>query len=117
MDFIVDECTGPDVAHWLKSQKHDVFSVYEEAAGIEDDRILQKAVKENRIIITNDKDFGEMIFRENKVHSGIILLRLKDERASNKIKVIERLMKQYSDQLANNFVVISETTIRIIRPK
>ena len=117
MRFIVDECTGPGVANWLKNRKHDVVSIYEESPGLEDDRILQKAVMEERIIITNDKDFGEMVFRENKSHCGIILLRLKDDRTSNKIKTLEVIIDKYSDQLLNNFVVISETTIRIIHFK
>ena len=82
MRFIVDECTGPAVARWLRQHKHNVFSVYEEARGLDDEGVLQKAIADNRILITNDKDFGEMIFREGKAHRGVILLRLEDERAS-----------------------------------
>lgn len=116
MRFIVDECTGPVVSRWLKEQ-HDVVSVYEEARGLDDDGVLLKAVTSNRILITNDKDFGEMIFHEKKVHKGIILLRLDDERAVNKIKVLKRLLEHYADQLANNFVVVTETTVRIVHHK
>lgn len=43
MRFIVDECTGPAVAHWLRQEGHEVFSVYEEARGMDDDEIIQKA--------------------------------------------------------------------------
>ncbi|MCD6570698.1 MAG: DUF5615 family PIN-like protein [Deltaproteobacteria bacterium] len=57
MRFIVDECTGPAVARWLKQQQHDVFSVYEEDRGLNDEGILQKAIADNYILITNDKDF------------------------------------------------------------
>ena len=42
MRFLVDECTGPAVARWLREQKHEVFSVYEEARGMDDDDIIQK---------------------------------------------------------------------------
>jgi predicted nuclease of predicted toxin-antitoxin system len=59
MRFLVDECTGPAVAEWLRQQKHEIFSVYDQARGLDDDAVLQKAVAENRILITNDKDFGE----------------------------------------------------------
>ena len=114
MRFVVDECTGPAVARWLREQQHDVFSVYEEARGMEDEDVLQKAVTENRIVITNDKDFGEMIFREGKPHKGVILLRLEDERAISKIRVVERLLTQHADQLVDNFVVATSSTIRII---
>lgn len=54
MRFIVDECTGPAVAEWLRNQNHEVFSVFEEARGMDDNDIIQKAHEENWIIITND---------------------------------------------------------------
>lgn len=117
MRFLVDECTGPIVARWLRSQDHDVSSVYEENQGLDDDSILEKANIENRILITNDKDFGELIFREQKTHKGVILLRLRDERAVNKISVLKRLLQYYKNKLVNNFVVVTETTIRIVEMK
>ena len=63
MRFLVDECTGSTVARWLRDQGYEVFSVYDEARGISDDEVLQKALNENWILITNDKDFGDKIFR------------------------------------------------------
>lgn len=57
MRFLVDECTGPTVAEWLRNQKYEVFSVFEETRGMDDDDIILKAVEENWILITNDKDF------------------------------------------------------------
>ena len=47
MRFLVDECTGPAVARWLRQQGHEVFSVYEQAAGMTDEDIIQKASSEN----------------------------------------------------------------------
>ena len=46
MRFLVDECTGPAVARWLREQGHEVFSIYEQARGLEDDTIIQKAFEE-----------------------------------------------------------------------
>lgn len=117
MRFLVDECTGPVVALWLRQHNHEVFSVYEEARGIDDDSILKKAYDEEWILITNDKDFGEMIFREQRPHNGIIFLRLDDERASSKIKVLNDLIQNYSDKLLNNFLVVTEKRVRIIDVK
>jgi len=54
MRFLVDECTGPSVAEWLRGQRHEVFSVYDEARGMDDDEIIHKAFAENLILITND---------------------------------------------------------------
>lgn len=59
MRFLVDECTGPAVAKWLSQTGHDVFSVYDEKPGISDDEIIRLAFSQERILITNDKDFGE----------------------------------------------------------
>lgn len=114
MRFMVDECTGPAVAQWLRRLNHDVFSVYDEYRGADDDWIIQKAYAENRILITNDKDFGELIFRDNKPHKGVILLRIEDERTANKIATIRRLLEKYADSLAGNFIVVTETTVRIV---
>jgi predicted nuclease of predicted toxin-antitoxin system len=74
MRFLVDECTGPAVARWLRDQKHEVFSVYDEARGLEDDVVIRKAFEENWILITNDKDFGDKVFRERRPHRGVVFL-------------------------------------------
>ena len=73
MRFLVDENTGVIVGRWLRSQGYEVFSVYEDARGTDDDEILQKAFDENWILITSDKDFGEKVYRELRSHRGIIL--------------------------------------------
>lgn len=70
-----------------------------------DDEVLTKAVNENWILITNDKDFGEMIFRERRQHHGVVFLRLDDERAANKIKTLQKLPEQFG--------TVTETKVRI----
>lgn len=115
MRFLIDECTGPAVARWLSEQGYDVFSVYEQARGMDDDEIVEKAYAENFILVTNDKDFGEKIYRDRKHHKGIVLLRLDDERASSKIAVIQQLLENYSDKLGDNFIVATEERVRIVR--
>lgn len=94
MKFLIDECTGPAVAKWLMKKGYNVFSVFEETPGISDDAVLDRAREENRILITNDKDFGEKIYRQQKSHQGVILLRLKNERSKNKIKVLKEFGKE-----------------------
>jgi len=115
MRFLIDECTGPKVANWLKKQNYEVFSVFEEARGMNDDDIIKKAYSENWIIITNDKDFGEKVFKEGYSHNGIILLRLEDERAKIKIATLTKLLQNYKNQLQNNFIVVTETKVRFAR--
>jgi len=115
MRFLVDECTGPAVAEWLRNQKHEVFSVFEEARGMDDDDIILKALEEKWVLITNDKDFGEKVYRDGRLHRGIILLRLEDERSPSKIQVLSRLLSTYPDRLLNTFVVVTEKQIRFAR--
>ena len=116
MRFLVDECTGPRVAAWLDSQGHEVFSIFDEARGIEDDAVIEKAYDESWILITNDKDFGEKVYRERRPHRGIIFMRLEDERAANKIQVLRRLLESYADRFEDQFVVVTETQVRFGKP-
>lgn len=116
MRFLVDESTGPAVAAWLRAEGHDVFSVYEEARGMADATVIHKAFTEHWILLTNDKDFGEKVYRERHGHRGVILFRLADERAANKIETLRRLLAEYEEQLADRFVVVTETRVRFARP-
>lgn len=115
MRFLVDECTGPAVARWLREQQHDVFSVYDEARGMDDEDVIAKAYREDWILITNDKDFGEKVYRERRPHRGVVLLRLEDERAASKIAALQRLLEAYAEHLADHFVVVTEKHVRFAR--
>ncbi|MBW4604516.1 MAG: DUF5615 family PIN-like protein [Calothrix sp. FI2-JRJ7] len=112
MRFLVDECTGPRVARWLLAQEHEVFSVYDNARGTSDDDILQKAFDEDWILITNDKGFGEKIYRELRPHKGVIFMRLEDEKTANKIETLKQLLENYADRLVNQYVVVTEKKVR-----
>lgn len=117
MRFLVDECTGPRVAEWLRAQGHEVFSIFTEARGADDDSILGKANSGGWILITNDRDFGEKVFRERRPHRGVIFMRLEDERAANQIRVIRSLLENFGGRLADQFVVVTETRVRFARPQ
>ena len=115
MRFLVDECSGPKLAGWLSGEGHEVFSVFDQARGADDDFVILKAFDEDWILITNDKDFGEKIYRERHPHHGVILLRLRDEGTASKINVMRNLLATYSNRLPNQFVVVSESRIRFGR--
>jgi predicted nuclease of predicted toxin-antitoxin system len=111
--FLVDECTGPAVASWLREEGgHEVFSAYEEARGASDDYLIEKAFTKNWVLITNDKDFGEKVFKERRPHRGVVFLQLEDERPANKMDVLRRLLESYAERLADNFVVATEKQVR-----
>jgi len=63
MKFIVDENLGPSVSNWLKNKGFNTFCVLKENPGIDDTTVLNIANTEERIIVTNDKDFGELVFK------------------------------------------------------
>lgn len=65
------------------------------------------------MIITNDKDFGKLIFQGKLTSRGVILLRLKDERAANKVQILSSILANYKSRLEDHLVVASETGVRI----
>ena len=115
MRFLVDECTGPGVARWLRERGYEVYSVYEEGRGMSDEEVIGKASEEGWVLVTNDKDFGEKVYRERHPHKGVVLLRLEDERVGNKIEVLKRLLEQYGEEIEGRFVVVAERGVRFGR--
>ena len=116
LKFIVDECTGLSVVSFLRQQGYDTLSVAETMPQAIDSEVLERAVIQSRIVVTNDKDFGDMVFRDRLPHCGIILLRLPDDLAVTKVRVLSAVIREHTDKLTDNFVVVTEDTIRI-RPQ
>jgi len=111
----VDECTGPTVAKWLATEGHNVISISPDRKGISDKEIFKIAVSEERILITNDKDFGELIFKNKFSHCGVIFLRLTDETVSNKVFVLNNLINNHQKIIEKrSFVVVTGKSIRSI---
>lgn len=113
MQFIVDESTGRAVIEYLRSAAHTVLAISEVMPQAVDREILALAASEDRILITNDKDFGELVFRSGQAHHGVLLLRLRDESAANRVRVVKSVLENYADRLAGNFVVATERGVRI----
>jgi len=115
MKFLIDECVGHAVAEWLTGQGYDTISILEISPGISDDAILYKALHEHRILVTMDKDFGDIVFRNNNDHCGIILLRLSNWQLQHKITCLENILLHYTNDIENNFIVVTEQSVRIVR--
>jgi len=104
---------GIGVSKKLNQMHFDCVSVIECMRGALDEEIAQRAVEEDRVIITNDKDFGRLAgFYELP---GLILLRLKDESAENKVKMVSFLIASHSESILGNVMVVSEKKIRVRR--
>jgi len=111
MKFLIDESVEKPIVDWLRDQKYDV--VAESSSGITDEEVIRFANSETRILITNDKDFGELIFRQGRTTQGILLIRAANEESSNKIRLVKEVLKEVKDKLKGNFVVVNKTGIRI----
>lgn len=116
MKFIVDENLGPSMSNWLRSQNFDVYCVLSDNPSIEDIDILRLANEENRVIITNDKDFGELIFKNQIPCKGLVLLRLQDNSLLGRINAVKNLLENYKDVInSDNFIVAGDEIVRIKR--
>ena len=93
MKLLFDSCISSLVANELKKEGHDVVSAAEWTEDPGDEAILAVALQQKRILVTLDKDFGELVFKEKLAHAGVILLRLKDESVGNKKKVLEKALR------------------------
>ena len=107
MKFIVDENLGPSISNWLKNKGFDTFCVLQEATSVDDTAVLDTANKENRIIVTNDKDFGELVFKNHLPCKGVILLRMDDNSLKNLFDNYLGLISQ------DNFIVVSDENVRV----
>lgn len=93
LKFLADENLGIQVPVLLRSLGFDIISIAENHHGISDIQVLKLANTQDRILITLDKDFGELVFKEGLIHPGIIFLRLKDESIRSKMHVLKRILK------------------------
>ena len=116
MRFFVDESAGASVAQLLRDQGHEVLAVAEAMPMAVDTDILLKAAAERSIVVTNDKDFGDLVFRSGQAHAGILLLRLKDESAENRVRVVRTVLERHAADLSGNFVVATNSHVRIRKP-
>lgn len=110
MRFLVDESAGKKLANLL-SQQHEVVFVGDVSPSITDEAILAIANKQKRILITNDKDFGELVFRFKKPNAGIILLRTLRSDSSLRYGLLLRLFK--TANVHHKFIVLTEIHVRI----
>ena len=111
--LLLDENIGSVVAARLRQEGYDFVSVFEEMRGAEDAAVLAQAIKEQRVVVTLDRDFGALIFRDSKHHVGVLYLRLRKESAEHITKVLLNVLFEHGEELQGKFVVVSDYRIRI----
>ncbi len=113
MIFFADESIEAECTSLLRDKGHTVHSVAELFPSISDTVVLDYAVHSNAILLTNDKDFGELVHRQGLAHLGIVLLRMRKTSALVKAKILADTIDRHGDELMSAFTVISSNTVRI----
>ena len=112
MKFLADECCDTGLVEALRQDKIDIVYVIEFMRGASDTEILSYANKTGRTVITEDKDFGELVYRFRLPVRGIILLRFGIDEAVLKTLHLRSLITRMSDRLVGNFVVLDADKTR-----
>lgn len=113
MKFLADEGVDKQIVDRLRQDGHTVRYVAEMEPGISDDEVLTIANQENAILLTADKDFGELIFRQGRISVGVILLRLAGLSQESKGDAVVSVIKDHADELQQAFAVITPGMVRI----
>ena len=114
MKFLLDESAEYRIATFLQGEGHDVTAVaHDYHHSLADRDVLQLAVVEQRILITNDRDFGELIFNQHLPHASVIYFRLPfDSSAAEKITRLHQLLTSHQSELGK-FIVITPRGMRV----
>ena len=112
---MTDRCAGRRLAEWLRAHGHDVLEAHTLGPDPGDYALLQHATAERRVLVTLDKDYGELIFLHRAPHCGLI--RLPDLEMTQRIALVEHLIQEYSREIEEGSVItIQSGRIRTSRP-
>lgn len=113
MRWMVDECVHGYLVRKLKDAGHDVVWVNEVFPSLDDGPILLAAREEGRILLTQDSDFGEMIYRDHfSGAAGIVFLRLQMHPIDHVWQRLHAAIQEWGERLLGHYVVIGENRIR-----
>jgi predicted nuclease of predicted toxin-antitoxin system len=116
MNFLLDVNASGAVAQWLIHQGHDIVEVGQKDPRMSDNKILDWAMEDHRIIVTTDNDFEEMIWRQGKPHCGV--LRLENLPRSERIMLLRDVLDRHGRDLESGAIVIAMSTkFRVRKPQ
>lgn len=113
MNFLADECCDAGLVAARLADGHDVLFAVEDLRGSSDEDLLRQAFAEDRILLTEDKDFGELVFRLRQPAHGIVLLRFGIHERHDKIPRMRFLLQRQASQLKGMFVVLESQRVRL----
>lgn len=113
--FLADESCDFAAVRALRGAGFDVVTVVEQSPGATDDQVIALSVQEQRVLLTEDKDFGQLVFAANRASTGVILIRFSaSARASLGARIVETVQRE-QDRLVSAFVVLQPKRTRITR--
>lgn len=113
MKVLVDVSAGQAVAETIRNLGHDAVSVRDVDPRMDDADILAWAVRESRLVVTMDKDFGELVFHSGEPHAGVLLLRMESLRSVDRIRIVTELFEHFTQELPGHFSVYQNGRLRI----
>lgn len=114
--FLADENVDRSIVEVLRLDGHDVHWIAELATGVDDDTVLGMAESEQRILLTADKDFGELVFRVRRITTGVVLVRLAGLTSSRKAEIVSAVVGDHLGEMPGAFTVIEPGHVRIRHP-
>ncbi len=112
-DILADENVDVEIISKLRSLRFNVISVLESYSGINDEEVLRIANLHKSVVLTEDKDFGELIYRKKRANYGIILIRLSNLSREERVELVINILKINFEKLKMSFSVISNQGLRI----
>ena len=112
MRWLADECVDAALVSQLRGAAQDILYVAEVASGATDAEVLRRARNDSRLLLTEDKDFGELLFRLKLAVPGLVLLRLRPEQNLLKWARLEAAVGLFGDKLFGRYLVIEDTRFR-----
>jgi predicted nuclease of predicted toxin-antitoxin system len=116
LKFLADECIEASIVNALRANGILVKHICEIELGLSDNSVLEKANNEGAILLTSDKDFGELVYRQGRVTHGVILLRLHGLKSETKVRIILKALSKHSEEMLGRFTVVTSSSVRISKP-
>jgi predicted nuclease of predicted toxin-antitoxin system len=113
LNLLADENVDQQIIDLLRREGHTVTYVAELDPGIDDEQVLERANEASALLLTADRDFGELVFRQHRLSGGVILFRLSGIASETKARLIASVLTDHSAELAGGFTVISPGLVRI----
>lgn len=114
--FLADESCDFAVVRALRAEGYDVTALGEIMRRSVDDQVIEQASRERRILLTEDKDFGWLVFVKAAESAGAILLRYPGRARAGLARAVVDVVREQDARLRGSFVVIEPRQVRITRP-